>query len=733
MFFLELDIGRRVIRRFGAMLCDVIYSLIADIYQLFITVARLNILSSDQIAPIYQRITMILTIVMTFYITFEFVKYTIQPDTITDKEKGAGNILKRIIIVIILIAFTPQLFSMAYKLQNRIIETQLISKVILGTTNNNYTTYGNEFSANMLNLFYYVDESACSSNTGDCNDARKAVDDNLNHLRTTGDSDIVVGINLSAENSIFKETNPAISFNGFLAIIVGGFIVYILAMYSIDVGTRYAQLIFLQIISPIAVMGYMLPKKDGIFQKWGKQCITTYIDLFLRIAIISFVLLIIKVLGDGFDSGRIFDGIEGVSGTLKTFTYIVLVMGLLVFAQRAPKLLGELFPSSGAAGIGMGLSAKNRLEPTTKAIKGTYKGISSTANMGARVAGGVGGAIAGAIAGTGVRGRLRTALAGAKEGARKDNKGLPHRRIERALEAAKQRKYKEDDIARNAAANVEREEAIHNAMYHKERYATEAAEQDRKLKLFDVPKGSLDSLNAQIDEFKQVKAIKAELKSAESRGASAAEIKTIDAKYKATCQAIREAITANNGVITDDMMKNGIKGIKYNKTDENGFPAYEYVEERDASGAIVMGDNGKPKMVVKTNEKGEPVLADKLSVDLRFDEGDKNYAGAINELSKVELAKIKQAANEVPEIGTAKVTLKVGGKEITASISDWVNDKVVDPNNPNQNVDSRIIYAEYANKFKDAMITPKTEYQNKPEFVNAHAFKDGISESGSKK
>lgn len=383
MFFLDLDAGTKVIRKFGAIICDVIYTLISKVYELFITVARLNILSSPQIQPIYQRVTMILTIVMVFYITFEFVKYTISPDTITDKEKGAGNILKRVIIVISLIALVPEIFTTAYKLQNRIIETQLISKVILGTSSTDYTTYGNEFSANTLNLFYYYDEDACSSSSAglinECGEAQKTVTENLNKIRTTGDSDIVTGINLASGKATFKEVNPAIKFNGILAIIVGGFILYILVMYSIDVGTRYAQLIFLQVISPIAIMGYILPKKDGIFQKWGKQCITTYIDLFLRIAIINFVLLIVKVLGDGFESGNIFSGIGNVSGSLKTFTYIVLVMGLLVFAQRAPKLLGELFPSSGAAGIGMGLKAADRVAPMTARAIGATLGATKVA------------------------------------------------------------------------------------------------------------------------------------------------------------------------------------------------------------------------------------------------------------------------------------------------------------------------------------------------------------------
>lgn len=387
MVFLELSVFRKAFRFIGALLCDVIYTLISRVYELFMTVARLNILSSNQIQPIYQRVTMILTIVMIFYITFEFVKYTISPDTITDKEKGAGNILKRIIIVVVLIALVPEIFTKAYELQNRIIKTQLISKIILGTNNSNYTTYGNDFSANMLNLFYYYDSEACSSsNAGlinECSEAQQVVTEKMDHIRQIGDSNIVDGINLASGKATFKEVNPAIKFNGILAIVVGGFILYILVMYSIDVGTRYAQLIFLQVISPIAIMGYLLPKKDGIFQKWGKQCITTYIDLFLRIAIINFILLITKVLGDAFQTGSIFEGME-VSNGLKAFTYIVLVLGLLAFAQRAPKLLSELFPSMGNAGIGFGLKAADRVAPGAARAIGA-----SAAGLGALVRGGV--------------------------------------------------------------------------------------------------------------------------------------------------------------------------------------------------------------------------------------------------------------------------------------------------------------------------------------------------------
>ena len=123
MFFLvNLPLWRQALRGLAAVLCNVIYNLISWIYQLFMVVAQLNILSEGTTHEIYQRVTMILTIVMTFYITFEFVKYTINPDTFTDKDKGVGNILQRMVIVVVLIAFVPEIFSLAYQGQSAIIK-----------------------------------------------------------------------------------------------------------------------------------------------------------------------------------------------------------------------------------------------------------------------------------------------------------------------------------------------------------------------------------------------------------------------------------------------------------------------------------------------------------------------------------------------------------------------------------------------------------------------------------
>lgn len=373
------------LRWLGAGLCNIIYFLISRLFQLFMIVSQLNILSSDEIGPIYERITLILTIVMVFYITFEFVKYVVQPDAMTDKEKGVGNIVKRMIIAIVLIAFVPRIFTMAYDIQNKLITNQVFSKIILGEKNIDFDTFGSTFSADMLGVFYGLDEEYCSGDNYDdkCQEAEKKVEDNLAKLREGNKVTIMPGLTTTKDFTIDGSNEKVfpVRFDGLMAIIIGGVILYLVVLYTIDVGTRYAQLIFLQIMSPIAIIGYISPKKDNIFSKWLKQCVTTYLDLFIRLTIIYFILLIIDVLGDSFTSGSLFAGVEGVEG-YKTLAYIALVMGLLVFAQKAPKMIGELLPTGGAASIGYGLKGGDRFSPAWNAAKRTVSGTARTLGAG---------------------------------------------------------------------------------------------------------------------------------------------------------------------------------------------------------------------------------------------------------------------------------------------------------------------------------------------------------------
>ena len=131
-----------------------------------------------------------------------------------------------------------------------------------------------------------------------------------------------------------------------------------------------------------------------------------------------------------------------------------------------------------------------------------------------------------------------------------------------------------------------------------------------------------------------------------------------------------------------------------------------------------------PKVKIDPNTgKAMMKKKDKIEVDFKFDAGDMNYAGSIARTEANEFLKVKAAANELssnPE--TAKVfnNVEVEINGVTKKINEWLADP-----------DGRAIYAEFVNKFKDAMVDPKNAYENSEEYAIAHAYKDGIPGGGS--
>lgn len=361
-----------------SLLCSIIYGLIVIMFNIFNGLTQIDLLSTDKISGIYQRLTMVVTIVMVFYITFAFVKYIVSPDTVTDKEKGAGKTVGRIIIAILLIAFVPTIFTTAKELQVRIINTNVISRVIFGQENWDYTSAGSNFVGDIFAAFYRVNRSNCDT-PADCEKAQAKVDSVIQKWKNGIGS---VGL-LEANGREWIDFDNTIQFDGLLAVIFGAFMLYVLFSYNLDIVTRYLQLIFLQIMAPIAIISSIAPQKDNMLKKWSKQCITTYLDIFIRIAILYFMILIMQVLSSSLDFYEMSKNGEQIG----IFTHLMIICGLLIFVHRAPKLIKELFPSlEGSASIGFGFNAKDRIEPIKKSIDTIKKPIAATAGAVAGVA-----------------------------------------------------------------------------------------------------------------------------------------------------------------------------------------------------------------------------------------------------------------------------------------------------------------------------------------------------------
>lgn len=363
MLFL-IDINAEL-RKVAGSICNAIYSLISILFEVFYNLANIRILNAGYevngiwhdapITVIYKRVTLLLGIIMVFYVTFQFIKYVLEPDTFSDKEKGGEKLVFKLIIVVVLMGTVPTIFDKAYDVQRLILNSHLIDKVLIGNANSNVESFGRNLSANVFSLFYYQDVSVsegliCEDNLT----CQEIVKMNLGGITRAGSMPVITtGLGKKVSDGRY-----AIHFDAWFAMGVGLFLCYILVLYVIDVGVRVAQLTYLQIIAPIPIIAYLSPKKEGMFQKWVKQCVITFLDLFIRLFIICFMLLVISNIS----ISSIGESINAnVDETTKTWVYIALILGLLLFAQKAPKLIQELFPNMGAAMGNFGLKPGDRM------------------------------------------------------------------------------------------------------------------------------------------------------------------------------------------------------------------------------------------------------------------------------------------------------------------------------------------------------------------------------------
>ncbi len=406
------------IRSLFYMLSTAVYRLITKVYNLFEVLCHARLLDDSVVKALADRIGLILGIIMLFVVTFSFIQMLINPDALEDKEKGAVSVIKRVLLVIVMLGISNFAFATLHKLQVVVINSHVISKLLLPyevDTEN----FGNVLSADLFTSFYRVDSSLkdyigtehdvdgtielCYDET---NVLRKQIYDNNNfHL---GYSCLNASAKVQDEDGKSQEVT-IMDFDYLLMLGCGVAVLYFLAMYCFSVGVRTIQLSVLEILSPMAIVSYLSPKKDNMFSKWIKMYFSTYIDVFIRIGIINFVIFLISTILDS-EGGWTFW--ESVGNPTDDFTVIlisiVMILALLTFAKKAPDMLKDLFPA-GASKLGFGASMKDVV-----GLNGLQKGVRTAAGLGAAAATGL---AVGAYAGKGLKGKLTGALGGFAGGA----------------------------------------------------------------------------------------------------------------------------------------------------------------------------------------------------------------------------------------------------------------------------------------------------------------------------
>ena len=113
----------------------VIYNLIDRVYSIFEFLARLNLFGEEQYNAIVNRLYIILGTVMLFVLAYALLRAIINPDDFAKGEHSFPNLIKNLIISLIIIVLLPTIFTVAFNVQNAILNTGTITKVILGENN----------------------------------------------------------------------------------------------------------------------------------------------------------------------------------------------------------------------------------------------------------------------------------------------------------------------------------------------------------------------------------------------------------------------------------------------------------------------------------------------------------------------------------------------------------------------------------------------------------------------
>lgn len=366
-------------------IASLFYGILESLANIFSDLTLIQLVSSETARTIYQRIGLIITLFMLLKLTISAIQMVVNPDLITDKEKGVGNILKRIIIALFLLGITPFIFEKAMELQKVVIESQAIPRIVTGDYMN-IDNFGREFSATLFT-------QAIENET----DRTVFLEELLFDDGETQNGNTYFKTDYSEGAQYINSIGSA-----FLCLIIGGFACWMFLMYTISLALRLVQLLFLQIIAPVPILSSISTKKDNALNTWIKQCVTTYLDVFMRMFIVYLVILIENIIMSGgvaplpdtnFMTNGVGSTINMLSLTLNdkilfldgevTVSWIVkllLMLGTLLFAKKAPELIEEMFPglkTKASGDFGFGLKSRTDIPGPAKTLLGAGLGFAA--------------------------------------------------------------------------------------------------------------------------------------------------------------------------------------------------------------------------------------------------------------------------------------------------------------------------------------------------------------------
>ena len=386
------------IRGFFAVLDSIGYFFLSGIFDIFFAIANADIFQGDIINEFYLRIQMILGILMIFRISITLLQIIVNPDMFKDKQKGAGSLVMRIAVMLVLLSMIVPienipsnnnslndqirsngiLFGFLYQFQNSIVDDNILGKLILGSNGETVSNeegdlqlsgmenVGDVITADVAKAFITptLNDGYTDINGDQASDnyfERAAACPDVVRAYYNPDNQLTSGTLLDHINDTCNNNGEVYAFNytGFGGVIVAIIMTIIIIGFTLDVAVRAIKLAILRLIAPVPIISYISPgqEKNGAFGNWVKTLTSTYLSLFIRLIIIYFGIYLIIILRQG-------DLVTWVhtSNALTTgLANIFIIIGILVFMKQAPKFFQDMLGIKGDgklfSGIGTMLGA----------------------------------------------------------------------------------------------------------------------------------------------------------------------------------------------------------------------------------------------------------------------------------------------------------------------------------------------------------------------------------------
>lgn len=350
-----------------------VYNLINFVYRIILVLARVNIFEDTTVLDNFvNRIYIIIGVVMLFLLAYSLLKSLVNPDDLLKGKNPPHKIVFNVLISVALIALTPSIFSFAMGFQNALLTQGTLNSIILGTENvsssaSDIEDGGFYMAAGVFQAFFHPisDENnycqyfvTSNLSEGDCvevmvrNDAYTYSEywEIMREQRS-----------FSMLSSLNEDILGKIDYTWLISTAAGIFVLFVLITYCVEIAIRSIKLAAFQLLAPIPILARLIPGEQGskVFSNWVKACISTYLELFIRLAVLFFVILIITALQDNI--GNILSTFEQGGGLIIGFlAWAFLIIGLVLFMKQLPGIVKDItgldggkFGKTFIKGIGM--------------------------------------------------------------------------------------------------------------------------------------------------------------------------------------------------------------------------------------------------------------------------------------------------------------------------------------------------------------------------------------------